>query len=104
MTFLSQGQAVDIALADQQRGLTSPCDWLEFAHLSMGTDGQVAGCWLFEGPRFGYGTHLPGKSFTLAKPPGGDWKGSSPSRLAPRAPLETPREWFRSVWHPPEAD
>ena len=29
LTFLSQGQAVDIAVADQQRGRTTPCDWLE---------------------------------------------------------------------------
>ena len=76
LTFLSQGQAVDIAVADQQRGLNTPCDWLEFAHLSMGTDGQVAGCWLFEGPRFGFGTHLPGKSFSLATPPAWDYENS----------------------------
>lgn len=76
LTFMSQGQAVDIAVADQQRGLTTPCDWLEFAHLTMGTDGQIAACWLFAGPRFGFGTHLPGKSFTLATPPDWDYETS----------------------------
>jgi hypothetical protein len=76
LTFLSQGQAVDIAVADQQRGRNTPCDWLEFAHLNMGTAGQVAGCWLCEGPRFGYGTHLPGKSFTLPTPPAWNYESS----------------------------
>jgi len=45
LEFLREGEAVDIAVADQMRGLTSKCDWLEFGHVNMGDDGpKVATC------------------------------------------------------------
>lgn len=71
LTFLRDGQAVDIAVVDQIRGLTMPTDWLEFAHLPLSEGGKkVAACWLFEGPRVGYGTHMPAGGMTLATPDG----------------------------------
>ena len=45
LEFLRDGEAIDIAVADQMRGLTSGCSWLEFGHQSMGDDGpRVAVC------------------------------------------------------------
>jgi hypothetical protein len=71
LTFVKDGQAVDIAVVDQMRGLTMPSEWLEFAHLSLGETGnKVAACWLFEGPRIAAGIHMPSKSMTLATPEG----------------------------------
>lgn len=71
LTFVRNGQAVDIAVVDQMRGPTMPAEWLEFAHLSLGETGnRVAACWLFEGPRIAAGIHMPGKGMTLATPDG----------------------------------
>jgi len=69
------GQFGDIAVVDQQRGPTMPCDWLEFAHLGMG-GGKVGACWLFEGPRMGAGVHMKGESIRLATPAGWEFEGS----------------------------
>ena len=44
--FLRNGRAVDIAVADQQRGFTAPCDWAEFGRLGLSAHGSksVAAC------------------------------------------------------------
>jgi hypothetical protein len=42
LVFIEDGQARDIAVLDQHRGLTSPCDWVEFTKLEDGT----SCCWL----------------------------------------------------------
>lgn len=45
LVFLRDGEAIDIAVADQIRGLTSICDWLDFEHVNMeGTGSRVAVC------------------------------------------------------------
>ena len=45
LEFLLDGEAIDIAVADQMRGLTSKCSWLEFGHLNMQDDGpKVSAC------------------------------------------------------------
>ena len=45
LEFLRDGEAVDIAVADQMRGLTSKCAWLEFGHINMDGNGpRVAAC------------------------------------------------------------
>jgi hypothetical protein len=45
LEFLRAGEAIDIAVADQMRGLTSQCSWLEFGHVNMSGNGQsVAAC------------------------------------------------------------
>lgn len=45
LEFLRDGEAVDIAMADQTRGLTSKCTWLEFGHINMNGSGpRVAAC------------------------------------------------------------
>lgn len=69
-------QAVDIAVADQQRGLMVDCDWLEFARLAFDTAGKVGACWLFEEPRIAWGVCLPGKTLMLATPPGWEYENS----------------------------
>src|SRR5262245_31550547 len=44
--FLSQGKCVDIAVVEQQRGPTEPCEWLEFAQIPFGKEGKrIAACW-----------------------------------------------------------
>ena len=44
LVFLHSEKAVDLAVVDQLRGPTTPCDWLEFGHISMGPGQQVAVC------------------------------------------------------------
>lgn len=75
LQFIVDGKCKDIAVVDQQRGLTVPCDWLEFAHLRM-SDGKVGACWLFEGPRVAAGLHMKGTSIELATPAGWEYEGS----------------------------
>lgn len=77
LTFMDDGQAVDLAVVDQVRGPTTPVTWLEFAHLSINKKGnKVAACWLFEGPRRGAGIHMSGKTMTLATPDGWTYEDS----------------------------
>lgn len=68
----------DIAVADQVRGLTRPCNWLEFGRFPMGDNPQdrVSMCWLFEGERIAHGIHLKGRSMELHAPPGWRYEGS----------------------------
>ena len=75
LTFLEDGKPVDIAICDQQRGLLSECDWLEFARLSM-EEGKVGAAWIFEGKRIAAGIHMPSKSMQLATPPQWTFKDS----------------------------
>jgi len=75
LTFVKNGQALDIAVVDQMRGPTMPADWLEFAHIPFGETGnKVAACWLFEEPRITSGIHMSAKDF-------------------PEMPLATPDGW-----------
>lgn len=77
LTFVRDGQAVDIAVVDQMRGPTMPAEWLEFSHLTLGgTKNKVAACWLFEGPRIAAGIHMPAKGMTLATPDGWTYENS----------------------------
>lgn len=83
LTFLSNGKCVDIAVVDQQRGLTMPCDWLEFAKLRYGEDGgRVSVCWLFEGPRIAHGLHMKSLRLELATPTGWDFENSLSAKFA----------------------
>jgi hypothetical protein len=63
LVFLRDGTAQDIVVADQQAGITTPCDWLEFGQVTIGPNRiaacQTVGCelkqlftpdgWIFEG-------------------------------------------------------
>ena len=71
LTFFEDGKAVDIAICDQQRGLTTECDWIEFSHLSM-DGGKVSVAWLFEGERIAAGIHMESTSMQIATP--SDWR------------------------------
>jgi len=75
LTFIDDGQCVDIAVCDQQRGLTMACDWLEFGHLPV-DGGKVAAAWLFEGRRIGHGLHMPASGLKLYMPAGWKFEGS----------------------------
>jgi hypothetical protein len=45
LEFLRSGEAIDIAVVDQMRGLSSKCSWLEFGHVNMSGNGtSVAAC------------------------------------------------------------
>jgi hypothetical protein len=45
LEFLRDGEAIDIAVADQLRGITSTCSWLEFGHTDMDNNGhRIAAC------------------------------------------------------------
>jgi hypothetical protein len=83
LVFLRSDLCIDIAVVDQQRGPTMPCEWLEFARIPFGkTGGKVAACWLFEGPRLAAGIHLPGESIDLATPNGWTFEGSISERVS----------------------
>ena len=83
LVFLESGKCTDIAVVDQQRGPTMPCEWLEFARIPFGkSGGEVAACWLFEGPRLAAGVHFPGKSIDLATPNGWTFQGSISERFS----------------------
>jgi hypothetical protein len=83
LTFLSQTKCADIVVVDQQRGPTEPCDWLGFARIPFGKEGErIAVCWLFEGPRVATGLHLPGLKSELATPIGWTYEGSLSERFS----------------------
>lgn len=46
LVFQSNGEAIDIAVADQLQGLTTKCSWLEFGHINLNSDPKrrVAAC------------------------------------------------------------
>lgn len=45
LEFLRDGEAIDIAVADQMSGITSKCTWLEFGHVNMdGSGPRIAAC------------------------------------------------------------
>ena len=75
LTFVENGKAVDFVVCDQQSGPTTDCDWLEFSHLPI-EGGKVGAAWIYEGERMGVGTHMHGTRFTLATPPGWEFKDS----------------------------
>jgi hypothetical protein len=81
LVFLRLGKCADIAVVDQQRGPTMPCDWLEFARIPFGNSGaRAAACWLFEGQRLAAG--IPGESIDLATPDGWTFEGSISERFS----------------------
>lgn len=66
LEFLRAGEAIDIAVADQMRGLTSQCSWLEFGHVDIGAKGQrVAACRL-----------IGSQVMEVVTPPGWEFEGS----------------------------
>ncbi|MGH7113450.1 MAG: hypothetical protein ACREE9_03045 [Stellaceae bacterium] len=82
LIFSESGKCIDFVVVDQQRGPTMPCEWLEFAHIPFGkSGGKVGSCWLFEGPRMGWGIHLPGDSMDFATPSGWKFEGSLSERF-----------------------
>lgn len=46
LTYLEDGQAIDLVVADQLHGLSSPCAWAEFGHVNLGNDPKqrIAAC------------------------------------------------------------
>lgn len=98
LTFLVDEQAVDIAIADQQQGLLVDCDWLEYARLNFDDCGEVGACWLYDGPRFAYGTYLPSGTLTLATPPDWDYENSLSKEFhfAPDEEMGTRLRYLRS--------
>jgi len=75
--FLDHGKAIDFAVADQQRGLTTECDWLEFGKLHFDEgEGKVSACWFFDAPRVAWGTHTRGTSMQLATLKDWEFEGS----------------------------
>jgi hypothetical protein len=70
LRFIVDGSCRDIAVVDQQRGPTMQCDWMEFARIPY-EDGQIAICWLYEGPRQADGIHRPSAGLSVAFPE--DW-------------------------------
>ncbi|MCM0080848.1 hypothetical protein L4X63_04510 [Geomonas sp. Red32] len=64
--FVSEGTAVDIAVADQKAGFTANCSWAEFGHIELGSpDREISAC------------RLAGSSYNqLVAPAGWQYEGS----------------------------
>jgi hypothetical protein len=92
LVYLDNEAAQDIAVADQQSGLTAECDWLEFGKLGFGSAGKVSACWFFDGPRIAAGTHLSSLSMQLATPVGWEFEGSLSHTFG-----YTPTEHFEKI-------
>ena len=72
----------DIAVVDQQRGLTQPCAWLESTRVAADDqDGKILICWLFDGPRIAHGMHLKGLSMNVHLPDGWTFENSLSHRF-----------------------
>lgn len=80
LEFLRSGKAMDLAVLDQLRGPTTPCDWLEFGYINMSpTDNKVAACRL-----------VGSQTMELVTPNGWKYEGSlsaSQGRLSPQSSL-----------------
>ncbi|TAN43839.1 MAG: hypothetical protein EPN22_08865 [Nitrospirae bacterium] len=83
LTFLKNNKAVDIAVVDQQRGVTTECAWLMFSHLNINSaSDKVDVCWLVSEERIQTaGIHMPsnwqaGESIKLATPSGWTYENS----------------------------
>lgn len=50
LEFLKDGKAIDVAVADQMRGLTSKCHWAEFGRINLGgkQNQKVGACLLVD--------------------------------------------------------
>jgi hypothetical protein len=82
LVFQGQVGAVDLAIVDQQRGLTTPCTWLEFGRFPFRSTGEkISACWLFEDPRIAAGLHMRGTTLTIATPAGWEFEGSLSRRF-----------------------
>jgi hypothetical protein len=85
--FLRSGEAIDIAVADQMRGLTSKCSWLEFGYVNLGSNGpRVAACRLF-------GSQI----IEVVTPPGWKFEGSLSSTFGfiPGEPAKKGMKYLR---------
>jgi hypothetical protein len=72
LEFLRDNEAIDIAVADQMRGFTSKCTWLEFGHVDTSGEGQrVAACRL-----------VGSQVMQVVTPPGWKFEGSLSSTFA----------------------
>lgn len=76
LIFLENGTALDIAVVDQLKGITLPCDWLEFTRINYKDQGEISICWLFEGPRLYGGIHFKSDKFNIVLPPGWEYETS----------------------------
>lgn len=49
--YLQAGEAIDLVVADQQRGLSAKCKWVEFDHVNLDSDSskRVACCQIIGG-------------------------------------------------------
>jgi hypothetical protein len=63
LEFLRDGEAIDIAVADQMRGLTSRCTWLEFGRVDMSGEGQRVSAFRLKGSQLMEVVTPPGWKF-----------------------------------------
>jgi len=65
--YLAEGEAIDLVVADQLRGLLAECDWCEFSQVSGGSNNldRIAGC-----------RAVGSKAKTLSCPDGWKYEGS----------------------------
>ncbi len=87
MEYLRDGEAIDIAVADQLHGIVTKCAWLQFGRVPVaGTDQRAAACRL-----------VGGKSKSFVTPP--DWEFakslSASSTFVPNERLKDDMKYLR---------
>ncbi|KDE38813.1 hypothetical protein ADINL_2714 [Nitrincola lacisaponensis] len=68
LDFDWQGEPVDVAFADQKRGLITPCNWVEFTNVNIGIAGT--------GPSVAICRMVGSQSHELRLPEGWQYSGS----------------------------
>lgn len=68
LDFDWQGEHIDVAFADQKRGLITPCNWVEFSHVNIGIAGT--------GPSVALCRLQGSQSHELRLPQGWQYQGS----------------------------
>ena len=96
LTFLAEGNSVDIAVVDQQNGLTVECEWLEVARVGFDDTGSVMAAWLWDKPRIAHGVHMAEGGIDLHTPPGWNFEGSLSQKFT-FVPNEDAEERLRFV-------
>ncbi len=98
LTFENEGKAQDMAVVDQLHGSSLPVDWLEIARIPFGEAGEVAACWLYEGPRTAGGIDMPASEFLLVTPEGWSYEQSLSAdyKFVPNGQVEQELEFLRN--------
>jgi len=79
LSLMEDDKALDIALVDQDNGITTPNDWVGYSKIKVDdTDGEAGFCWFSNGLQFpdGEGILIREENMQWATPTGWKYEGS----------------------------